>query len=220
MAIATLLTALPGRLLEIMNSLATELIVLLFISVGTGFMLYARERFDWWRRVFDNRLNVSLNTFVDGVLRLRGLDEDETKRISISPHALRLMNKSSKNTTLEDEFLRFGSKMDEWLVYREVVIGISKIFSAAIILADIRGITEEVEYLVAITDERDAAVIVRKKRAIVVQVLTLQRMFRSCASVQPEIENQGSRIHSLATMYAEYLRGTWPECKILKLPRI
>jgi hypothetical protein len=208
-----------AMLFDVMNASMVGLIVALIISAVTGFALSVTPWFEWYRAKFESRLNISINRFVGGVLRIRGIEEDDVKRIVLSPHARKLVKKAAKRTTLGYEFLSFDNERDAWLVYNEIVIGISKIYGAEMLFADIHNLEDEAKYLIAMTWERDAGVQIQKLRVIMVQPITLERMFKGSGGVETEVENQRSRAHTLAKMYLQYLDHTWPSYQTVMLPK-
>ncbi len=220
MSTATLLAALPGSLLEIMDSSAKELIVLLFVSAVTGFALFVRQWLEWRRAAFESRINISLNTIADEVLRIRTLHEDDVKDVVLSPYARRLLKKAAKKTTLDNPFLSFANQNDAWMVYNGIVNTISGLYAAEMLSAAVHGKTKEEQFFVAITWERDAGTQIQKLRVIVVQLSVLRALFGSGRVIRSEVPNQASRIVTLSDMYRQYVRGEWPDHQIVSLPRM
>lgn len=203
---------------DVVHSSALGLADALIVSAVTGFALSVTPWLEWYRARFESRLNISLNRFVGGVLRIRGIEEEDVKHIVLSPHARKLVKKAAKRTTLVDEFLHFDNERDAWLVYNEIVVKISKIYGAEILWADIHDIEEEVKFLIAITWERDADVKIQKLRVIMVQPITLEQIFKG-GRTETEVDNQRSRIRTLATMYSQLLNSRWPKYQTVKLPK-
>lgn len=216
---ATLLAALPSHVLEVMGSSAKELIVLLFVSAVTGFALFVRQWLEWSRATFESRINISLNTVADGVLRIRTLYEGDVKDAVLSPYARRLLKKAARKTTLDEPSLSFANWNDAWMVYNGIVNTISGLYAAEILAAAIRRETDEEKFLIDITWERDADVQIQKLRVILVQLSTLRTLFGSGEVIRAEVVEQESRIATLADIYRQYARGILPEYQIVSLPR-
>jgi len=206
-------------LLDVMRSSALGLANMLVVSIVTAFALSVTPWLEWYRAKFESRINISINRFVGGVLRIRGIYEDDVKHIVLSPHARKLVKKAAKKTTLGYEFLSFDNERDAWMVYNELVVGISKIYAADTLWADIHNVETEAKFLIAITWERDADVKIQKLRVIMVQPSTLERMFaKDSGGVGTEVDNQRSRANTLAKMHLQYLDGDWPSYQTVMLP--
>lgn len=206
--------------LDVVHSSALGLADALIVSAVTAFALSVTPWLEWYRGRFESRLNISINRFVNGMLRIRGIEEDDIKNIVLSSYARKLVKKAAKNTTLGYEFLHFDNERDAWMVYNEIVVGISKIYGTEVLWADIHNVEAEAKFLIAITWERDADVQIQKLRVIMVQPATLERMFaKDGGGVETEVENQHSRVHTLAKMYLQYLGNVWPTYQTVMLPK-
>lgn len=209
-----------NMLFDVVHSSALGLANAIVISVVTAFALSVTPWLEWYRARFESRLNISLNRFVNGMLRIRGIDEKDVKYIVLSPHARKLVKKAAKKTTRADEFLRFDNERDAWMVYNEIVVKISKIYAAEILFADIHNLEAEAKFLIAITWERDADVKIQKLRVIMVKLSTLEQMFANHnREIGTEVENQCSRVHTLTKMYLQYLGDVWPTYQTVMLPK-
>lgn len=214
------MTSLVDHLAEVANLSLSELSTVLLISTITGFTLFFTEMLEWRRARFENRINISLNTLADGVLRIRTVHEDTVGNVVLSSHARRLLKRAARRTTTKDPFLHFADQNDAWMVYHEIVLTISGLYSAQIIGAAMRGTSaDEEQFFIALTWERDTKTRIQKFRILMAQRDVLRAARTNRAGIRPEVPEHASRIEALAQMYEHYAHGEWPTHQIVSLPR-
>src|SRR5947207_12448798 len=64
-----------------------------------------RARKQWEAKEFLGRVIVSLNSFVDGALKIRTVFERNLEEVFLNPHAVELVQQASKRTRLDNPLL-------------------------------------------------------------------------------------------------------------------
>lgn len=213
--------------LDILHTYAMDTIVVLTGSTIMGFVLYTRERSEWKRGRFEDRINLSLNTLWfnhldEGRLRIRTIGEYPLKDVIRSRYARRLIKRAAKKTTKKNPFLRFRSTSDAWMVHNEVLNTISGIYAAKFLEAELyEGAGKrEGEFYFMITWERDADVEIQKFRVLLIQPEVLRYLVMQSnteRSVEPERHEHKSRVTTLVKM-SRYFEGVVPSLNVVRLP--
>lgn len=184
------------------------------VKVVTGALLAAagwylgrrRARADWTKREFYDRLNISLNTMVDGTLRIRTLSEKRLDEIYLNKVAADAVQSAAQRTTLQDCTLPL-SKEDYWFYLNAVLNELSEQFAHGFLLRDLGAPVRTGRYLVSLTSEAAGEVRMRKTRAMVVQ----KSLLTNLPGEAPQFESghHGTRWATLNQLAAEYRKNPW-----------
>lgn len=151
----------------------------------------------WTRRDFLDRINLSLNTIVDGRLLIRTLQESSLLEVFLNPAAVELVRKAAAKTTEKDPLLPLA-KGDAWFLLNAVLNELSERFAVAQLRRDQGQAVTMTRYLIALTRERSGEVRTQKVRAMIVQKALLENL----PAERPQLEqaNHSVRWETLRAM--------------------
>lgn len=160
----------------------------------------------WRRREFVGRLNISLNSIVDGKLIMRTLREDSLEEIFLNTEAVRMILAAAKKSTIDTPVLEFP-KNDAWFLLNSVLNVVSEQFSIGLVKRDLGQPVLSAKYVICLTFECDGEVRTRKIRAMVLR----EELLENLPAESPGFEKPHHKIRfkTLQTMAA--LRKTRPE---------
>jgi hypothetical protein len=148
--------------------------VLIFLSttvvsylLGRWWGAYQAKR-EWESREFLGRINVSLNSFRDGKLRIRTILERSLDEIFLNPVAVKKVRTLARLATKEQPILPID-KEDRWYLLNFVLNAVAERFATGVFRADAGVAVQKVMYLIFLTCEQDGDDRIRKVRALVVQ---------------------------------------------------
>lgn len=127
------------------------------------------------KREFFERLNVSLNSIVDGTLCIRTLMEKNSQDVFLNTVAVSRLLDAAKKTTEDDPIIPFDTD-DYWFYLNSVLNEISEQFAGGFILRDAGAEVKRVHYVICLTNECDGNLQTRKIRAMVVQKSLLENL--------------------------------------------
>jgi hypothetical protein len=128
----------------------------------------------WRRGDFLDRINISLNSVVNGRLLIRTLYESDLTSVFLNKEAVRLVREAAKWASESgDPILRERDGKDHWRLLNSVLNVISEKFATGFLRRDLGYRVDSRRYLVFLTFEPDERVQTKKIRAMVVQEETL-----------------------------------------------
>lgn len=176
------------------------------VAAGAWWWRRRRDRRNWDQRRFLERVNCSLNTVRDGVLKIRTLFEISIDDLLLlNTEAKRKVLKSADDTCSVDPFLAMGSE-ENWLVLNACLNEISERYSAGLIAAEAGLRYKKLELVIGMTCERDAEKI-RKLRIMAATKGTLESFDDEEHKPALEARHHDARIATLRCM-AYLLRYT------------
>jgi hypothetical protein len=145
-----------------------ELIWIVVAAGAASYIAGRRARSRWHKRDFLDRLNVSLTTIEDGILRIRTIFEMGCEEVFLNPSAAKTVLKLAKQTTADDPVLPIP-KDDCWQYLNAVLNEISERFSAGFVKRDIGLSVDRAVYVLCLTCERAGPVRTQKIRGLLVR---------------------------------------------------
>ncbi|MFO0424999.1 MAG: hypothetical protein ACK526_00410 [Planctomyces sp.] len=143
----------------------------------------------WRKREFYNRLNISLNSFVDGKLLIRTILEKTCEEVFLNSHAVERLLQAAQKTTKENPFIPLESE-DRWFYLNAVLNELSETFATGLFRREAGQPFQAVRYLICLTNECDGDVRTRKVRAMVIR----KDMLLNLPEVQPALESPSHQI--------------------------
>lgn len=142
------------------------------LAFGGTILAKWKQRRDYYKREFLQRLNLSLNFIEDGVLRIRTIFEMNLGDVLFNQE---LVNKVLKAAKEKDVLLKMD-KDTQWLVNNSILNEIAERFAEGQ-LAHAQGITVSTEpYLFCLTCEKDDDVRIRKLRVMLIHKNMIDRI--------------------------------------------
>lgn len=179
--------------LQTVRTLATEhgIKVLTAAAFTLAGVLIGRWRAarSWRKREFFNRLNVSLNSFVDGKLLIRTVLEKTCEEIFLNSHAVDRLLKAAQKTTKDNPFIPI-EKDDRWFYLNAVLNELSETFATGLFRREAGQPVQPIRYLICLTNECDGEVNTRKVRAMVIR----KEMLLNLPKDQPTLESPNHQI--------------------------
>ena len=165
-----------------------------------------RARKNWQRREFHDRLNVSLNSIVDGRLMIRTILEKGSRDIFLNDLAASSVTAASQKTTPGDPTLPLP-KDDYWYFLNAVLNEIAEQFADGQLRRDMGLPVTAASYLICLTSECDGEVRTRKVRAMLIQ----RRLLENLPADRPQLESghHGTRWKTLLFMAQEWKKNPW-----------
>ncbi|MDB4759866.1 hypothetical protein OAG34_01485 [bacterium] len=164
-----------NSLLEYLSGNWPELIWIIIVAGCASYYAGRRSRARWKQRDFLDRLNVSLTSIDNGVLKIRTLFETDVDAVFLNGVASSQVVALAKKTTPTDPFIPIA-KDDVWYYLNPVLNEISERFSLGYLQADAgRAVTSE-QYLLCLTCERAGSVRTQKIRGMVVRKSLLEAL--------------------------------------------
>src|SRR5262249_19072603 len=112
-------------------------ILMLVISTVASFVLgrwwgSRRARREWEKKHFFGRINISLNLFTEGRLKIRTIFERSLEEVFLNAVAVEKIRAASLRTTIEDPLLPLA-KEDCWYLLNFVLNAVAEHFSAGVV---------------------------------------------------------------------------------------
>lgn len=191
---------------EYLNEHWIKLVVAVFFT-GTGWFIGKRRaRREWRSREFLGRLNFSLNTIDDGVLKIRTLSEKSCEEVFLNQVAAERATAAAKKTTPEDPTLPL-KKDDYWYYLNAVLNEVSEQFAEGLIRRDMGLPVKSEEYVICLTCESAGEIRTRKVRAMVIR----KELLTHLPLEKPEFEakTHATRWTTLLILAGLYDREPW-----------
>ena len=157
----------------------------------------ATKRFE--RKEFFERINFSLNSIVDGTLRIRTIMEKKCDDVFLNQVAVSRLLESAQQTTEDDPIIPLP--VDEyWFYLNSVLNEVSEKFAAGFVQRDAGREVRAQRYIICLTNECDGAIRTRKLRAM----LILEKDLKSLPEEMPRLDskNHATRWRTLQKMAA------------------
>jgi hypothetical protein len=184
------------------------------VKVVVGFVLMAvgwyfgkwRARAHWKKQEFLDRLNLSLNSIDNGVLKIRTLSEKRCEEVFLNSVAADTVQQLARKTTAADPILPIA-RDDTWYYLNAVLNDLSEQFAVGLLKRDLGAPVSSAIYLVALTCESAGDMRTRKIRAMVVK----KSLLTGLPTEAPRFEaaSHGTRWQTLQFLSAEYSRNPW-----------
>lgn len=152
-----------------------ELIWIIIVAGCASYLAGRKSRNRWKQREFLDRLNVSLTSIDQGVLKIRTLFETDIDEVFLNQSASSQMVSMAKRTTASNPFIPIPSQ-DVWYYLNPVLNEISERYSVGYLQADAGRSIEVVQYLLCLTCERAGDVRTQKIRGMVVRKSLLETL--------------------------------------------
>jgi hypothetical protein len=127
-----------------------------------------RARREWAEKRFLGRINVGVNSFVDGCLKIRSLTERSLDEVFLNPVAVEAVQAAARRTTVEDPLLPLEPN-DCWYLLNFVLSSFSDRFSQGVIRYDAGQPVEALVYRLFLTCEKVGEDRIHKVRALLVR---------------------------------------------------
>jgi hypothetical protein len=191
---------------EYINDNAVKILTGLLL-MGVGWYLGKRRaRNEWRKQEFLDRLNISLNSIIDGTLQIRTLSEKRIEDVLLNTVATDRMMAAAKRTTATDPLLPI-SQADYWYFLNAVLNELSEQFARGHLQRDLRAPVHTAEYLICLTCECAGELRTRKVRAMVVQKSLLTALPKDPPRFLAT--RHQTRWTTLQAMAAEYQKNPW-----------
>ncbi len=148
-------------------------IVIFFCTTALSFVLGRwwgryQARKQWQRKQFLGRIIVSLNTFGDGMLKIRTIFERSLEEVFLNPVAIEKVRAASLQTTPDNPLLPVA-KHDRWFLLNFVLNAVAERFSTGLVNYDAGQPLKPVTYLIFLTCEVVGEDRLRKVRAMMMR---------------------------------------------------
>lgn len=127
-----------------------------------------QARKQWQNKQFLGRINVSLNSFTDGWLKIRTVFERSLEEVFLNPVAVQKIRAASLRTTKDNSLLPM-EKEDRWFLLNFVLNSVAERFSSGLVRFDAGQPLRPVTYLLFLTCEVLGQDRIRKVRAMMIR---------------------------------------------------
>lgn len=183
---------------------AVKLLTGLVLMAFGWFIGRSRARAHWKKQEFLDRLNLSLNTIENGILKIRTLSEKRCEDVFLNSSAADSIQQFAKATTATDPILPIPGK-ENWFYLNSVLNDVSEQFAPGLLMRDMGGSVTTGTYLIALTCESAGEMKTRKIRAMVIQ----KSLLTNLPAQMPKLESpsHSTRWATLQFLSAEYDRN-------------
>lgn len=153
--------------------------ILMFVVTTVVSFVFGRwwgnrqARREWERKEFFDRINISLNSFAEGKLKIRTVMERSLSEVFTNKVAVEKVEAASHQTTVSNAMLPIA-KEDCWYLLNFVLNAVAEHFSTGLIRQDAGEPVKTVTYLICLTCEVVGDERIRKVRAMMVRQELLQ----------------------------------------------
>lgn len=151
------------------------------VLIGAAFLVLGwlfgwwRARRRWMRKEFFERVNFSLNSFVDGKLQIRTLMEESADRVFLNQVAVSQLLAFASQTNSENPMIPL-EKSEAWFYLNSALNEISELFATGFVRRDAGQPVKSHRMLICLTNEADGAIRTRKIRVMVIAEKTLRAL--------------------------------------------
>jgi len=178
-----------------------ELVWIIIVAGCASYFAGHRSRAKWRQREFLDRLNVSLTSINDGVLKIRTILEMDVEGVFLNGAAAKRIVAFAKKTTAADPFIPIA-KEDLWYYLNPVLNEISERFALGHLQADAGRSVSTEQYLLCLTCERAGAIRTQKIRAMLVR----KNLLESLPEEEPKYE---SATHATRWKTLQQMHSRW-----------
>jgi hypothetical protein len=151
---------------------------------------------EWNDKRFLGRINIGVNCFMDGTLKIRLLTERSLEQVFLNPIAVEKIRQAAKQTTLEKPLLEL-KKEDCWYLLNFVLGAFTEQFSQGIIRFDAGHPVQPLVYRLFLTSEKAGEDRVHKVRALLIQEAHLRNFPYMDSMPKLEDPNHIDRVETL-----------------------
>lgn len=192
-----------NQIREILNDLVVDhwLKILGGVTLLVVGRLWGRWRASqaWKRREFKQRLNISLNTVVDGKLRIRTLLETDMLDVLLNERAVQCVREAADQTTESQPILPLPED-DRWHVLNAVLNEIAEQFKEGLIAADQGLPVQRSDYAFCMVNEVAGDMKTRKVRVMMVRPEVLEDESIDFDALNVEVDHHRTRLKTLKSM--------------------
>jgi hypothetical protein len=179
---------------DVINKIISGIVVFLATTVlsfvaGRWWGNY-QARKQWEKKHFLDRINVSLNSFADGFLKIRTVFERSLEQIFLNPIAIEKIRSAALRTATSKPLLPIA-KEDRWYLLNFVLNSVSESFSTSMVRYDAGEPLKPVTYLLFLTCEVVGQDRIRKVRAMMVRKDVLEKF--PYGDTMPKLERDWHR---------------------------
>jgi len=154
----------------------TRVVTAVIIFFGTTVLSFVVGRYwgryqawrQWQSKRFLGRINVSLNSLMDGVLKIRTIFERSLEEVFQNPIAIEKVRAASGRTTVADPLLPID-KEDRWYLLNFVLNAVAERFSSELVRYDAGQPLKPVTYMLFLTCEVVGPDRLHKVRAMMIR---------------------------------------------------
>ena len=132
-----------------------------------------RARQEWSQKSFQGRINIGVNSIIDGCLKIRSLTERSLEEVFLNPIAVKKVRAAAAQTTLDNPLLPLALD-DCWFLLNFVLSSFSERFSAGVIRYDAGQPVQILRYRLFLTCEKAGEDRIHKVRALLMREELLQ----------------------------------------------
>ena len=165
-----------------------------------------RARREWQKREFFHRVNFSLNSIIDGTLKIRTLAEKTCSDVFLNETAVKEITAAAQKTTAGLPLIPMA-KDDCWFYLNAVLNEISEQFASGLMAREAGKGATSTQYVICLTNEADGEVKTRKIRA---QILR-KDLLTNLRQETPTFESPNHRVRWETLMYLAktYQKEPW-----------
>jgi hypothetical protein len=127
-----------------------------------------RANREWSEKRFLGRINICVNSFVDGCLKIRSLTERSLEEVFLNPVAVQKVRAAVARTTVQEPLLPLAIE-DCWFLLNFVLSAFSERFSGGVIRYDAGQPVKALRYRLFLTCEKVGDDRIHKVRALLVR---------------------------------------------------
>jgi hypothetical protein len=146
-----------------------------------------QARKQWEKKHFLDRINVSLNSFADGWLKIRTVFERSLEQVFLNPVAIEKIRSAAQRTVANNPLLPIA-KEDRWYLLNFVLNAVAESFSNSFVRYDAGQPLKPMTYLLFLTCEVVGQDRIRKVRAMMIRKDVLEKF--PYADTLPKLEQQ------------------------------
>ena len=132
-----------------------------------------RARQEWSQKSLKGRINIGVNSIIDGCLKIRSLTERSLEEVFLNPIAVKKIRAAAALTTVDDPLLPLAQD-DCWFLLNFVLSSFSERFSAGVIRYDAGQPVQILRYRLFLTCEKVGEDRIHKVRALLLREELLQ----------------------------------------------
>ena len=157
---------------------------------------HARQ--EWTQKSLRGRINIGVNSFVDGCLKIRSLTERTLEEVFLNPVALKKVRTAAALTTADNPILPLAPE-DCWFLLNFVLSAFSERFSAGVIRYDAGQAVQALHYRLFLTCEKIGEDRIHKVRALLLREELLRDFPYQDTMPTLEDPNHADRVATLRT---------------------
>ena len=127
-----------------------------------------RARQEWANKSLRGRINIGINTIVEGGLKIRSLTERSLEEVFLNPVAVKTVQAAAAKTTQDDPLLPLAQE-DCWFLLNFVLSAFSERFSAGVVRFDAGQQVQALRYQLFLTCEKAGDDRIHKVRALLLR---------------------------------------------------